>query len=118
MSRFSYSVLTSSPGFPIFGQLSVLLVHRGKTWDLYCLCWDEAMIWPYSIMIYTFQYSNVATGDIYVTLQVWDIGGQTIGGRMLDNYVYGSHVRRVHVLLCICVTRSNYRHTLNCNTIH
>ena len=27
-----------------------------------------------------------------VTLQVWDIGGQTIGGRMLDNYIYGAHV--------------------------
>lgn len=28
-----------------------------------------------------------------VTLQVWDIGGQTLGGKMLDKYVYGAHVR-------------------------
>ena len=27
-----------------------------------------------------------------VTLQVWDIGGQTIGGKMLDNYIYGANV--------------------------
>lgn len=32
-----------------------------------------------------------------MTLQVWDIGGQTLGGKMLDKYVYGAHVRwRVH----------------------
>ena len=31
-------------------------------------------------------------GDTHVALQVWDIGGQTIGGRMLDNYIYGAQV--------------------------
>ena len=25
-------------------------------------------------------------------MQVWDIGGQSIGGRMLDKYIYGSNV--------------------------
>ncbi|KAK1904543.1 Ras-related protein Rab-28, partial [Dissostichus eleginoides] len=30
-------------------------------------------------------------GNLNVTLQVWDIGGQTIGGKMLDKYVYGAH---------------------------
>ena len=34
-----------------------------------------------------------ATGNLNVTLQVWDIGGQTLGGKMLDKYVYGAHVR-------------------------
>lgn len=29
-------------------------------------------------------------GDIHVTLQVWDIGGQTIGGKMIDTYVSGA----------------------------
>lgn len=32
-------------------------------------------------------------GNLNVTLQVWDIGGQTLGGKMLDKYVYGAHVR-------------------------
>lgn len=27
-----------------------------------------------------------------MTLQVWDIGGQTLGGKMLDKYVFGAHV--------------------------
>uniref|UniRef100_A0A8C7DP45 RAB28, member RAS onco family n=2 Tax=Oncorhynchus TaxID=8016 RepID=A0A8C7DP45_ONCKI len=31
-------------------------------------------------------------GNLNVTLQVWDIGGQTIGGKMLDKYVYGAQV--------------------------
>ncbi|XP_050397258.1 ras-related protein Rab-28 [Patella vulgata] len=29
-------------------------------------------------------------GNVNVTLQVWDVGGQTLGGKMLDNYIYGS----------------------------
>lgn len=27
-----------------------------------------------------------------VTLQIWDIGGQSIGSKMLTNYIYGSNV--------------------------
>ena len=30
-------------------------------------------------------------GNINVTLQVWDIGGQQIGGKMLETYLYGAH---------------------------
>nr|ABD65442.1 Rab28 [Suberites domuncula] len=30
-------------------------------------------------------------GDVNVTLQVWDIGGQAIGGKMLENYIFGAH---------------------------
>jgi Ras-related protein Rab-28 len=30
-------------------------------------------------------------GDVQVALQVWDIGGQSIGSKMLANYIYGSH---------------------------
>ncbi|KAK2158400.1 hypothetical protein LSH36_171g06017 [Paralvinella palmiformis] len=33
----------------------------------------------------------ILPGNIHVSLQVWDIGGQTLGGKMLDKYVYGSH---------------------------
>ena len=29
---------------------------------------------------------------MHVTLQVWDIGGQTLGGKMLENYIYGAKV--------------------------
>jgi len=33
----------------------------------------------------------VLPGNVHVTLQLWDIGGQQLGGRMLANYIYGSH---------------------------
>ena len=29
---------------------------------------------------------------MHVTLQVWDIGGQSLGGKMLDKYIFGAHV--------------------------
>ncbi|RLN21263.1 hypothetical protein BBJ28_00002848, partial [Nothophytophthora sp. Chile5] len=29
-------------------------------------------------------------GDTQVTLQIWDIGGQSIGGKMLKNYIFGA----------------------------
>ncbi len=32
------------------------------------------------------------SGNVHVALQVWDIGGQTLGGNMLDKYIYGSSV--------------------------
>ncbi|XP_053505716.1 ras-related protein Rab-28 isoform X3 [Ictalurus furcatus] len=41
-------------------------------------------------------------GNLNVTLQVWDIGGQTIGGSMLDKYIYGAH----GVLLVYDITNS------------
>ncbi|KAL4232222.1 Ras-related protein Rab-28 [Mactra antiquata] len=33
----------------------------------------------------------VLPGNVNVALQVWDIGGQTLGGAMLENYIYGCH---------------------------
>lgn len=38
-------------------------------------------------------------GNVHVTLQVWDIGGQTLGGKMLDKYIYGAHVSSSACLL-------------------
>ena len=42
----------------------------------------------------------VRTGDVQVACQVWDIGGQTIGGGMLENYIYGADVSVLGVHLC------------------
>lgn len=33
----------------------------------------------------------VLPGNVNVALQVWDIGGQTLGGTMIENYIYGAH---------------------------
>ncbi len=45
----------------------------------------------------------VLPGDIHVALQIWDIGGQSIGGKMIGNYIFGAHA----VLLCYDIT--NYQ---------
>ena len=41
-------------------------------------------------------------------MQVWDIGGQTIGGKMISNYVFGSHA----VLLAYDLTNAESFHNL------
>eukprot|EP00744_Colponema_vietnamica_P007004 GILI01010118.1.p1 GENE.GILI01010118.1~~GILI01010118.1.p1 ORF type:complete len:231 (+),score=49.80 GILI01010118.1:83-775(+) len=33
----------------------------------------------------------VLPGDVHVALQIWDIGGQTIGSKMMKNYLFGAH---------------------------
>ncbi|XP_064602235.1 LOW QUALITY PROTEIN: ras-related protein Rab-28-like [Liolophura sinensis] len=33
----------------------------------------------------------VLPGNIHCALQVWDIGGRTLGGKMVENYIYGAH---------------------------
>ena len=50
-----------------------------------------------------FMKRIVLPGDIHIAMQVWDIGGQSIGSKMLGNYIYGAHV----VLLCYDIT--NYQ---------
>jgi len=42
----------------------------------------------------------VLPGDINVALQIWDIGGQSIGSKMIGNYIYGCQA----VLLCYDIT--------------
>jgi GTPase SAR1 family protein len=29
-------------------------------------------------------------GNVHVALQIWDIGGQSCGSKMLGNYIYGA----------------------------
>ena len=41
---------------------------------------------------FTYNSFIFVLGNVHVTLQVWDIGGQTLGGKMLDKYVFGAHV--------------------------
>jgi Ras-related protein Rab-28 len=45
----------------------------------------------------------VLPGDVHVCLQIWDIGGQQIGGKMIGNYIFGAHA----ILLCYDI--SNYQ---------
>jgi len=45
--------------------------------------------------------------NYHITLQLWDIGGQSIGSRMITNYISGAHA----VLLCYDIT--NYESFAN-----
>ncbi|CAD5113347.1 DgyrCDS2521 [Dimorphilus gyrociliatus] len=45
----------------------------------------------------------VLPNNVHVTIQVWDIGGQTLGGEMLDKYIYGAN----GVLLVYDITNAN-----------
>ena len=42
------------------------------------------------------MYFIPLSGATNVALQVWDIGGQTLGGSMLNNYIFGAHVSGFH----------------------
>lgn len=33
------------------------------------------------------------TGDVIVAMQMWDIGGQSSGSKMIRKYMCGAHVR-------------------------
>ena len=53
-------------------------------------------------------------GEVDVTMQVWDIGGQTIGGKMIGNYVFGSHA----ILLAYDITNAEVKPTVNATPDH
>eukprot|EP00455_Lapot_gusevi_P024867 TRINITY_DN2598_c0_g2_i7.p1 TRINITY_DN2598_c0_g2~~TRINITY_DN2598_c0_g2_i7.p1 ORF type:complete len:223 (+),score=34.74 TRINITY_DN2598_c0_g2_i7:142-810(+) len=40
-------------------------------------------------------------GNVHVALQIWDIGGQTIGSKMIGKYIFGAHA----VLLAYDITK-------------
>eukprot|EP00903_Cladosiphon_okamuranus_P020001 g18373.t1 len=39
-------------------------------------------------------------GDVQVALQIWDIGGQSIGSKMMSKYIFGAHA----VVMCYDIT--------------
>lgn len=39
-----------------------------------------------------FLKRTVLSGAGNITLQIWDVGGQSLAGNMLDKYVYGADV--------------------------
>ncbi|KAI7789524.1 ras-related protein Rab-28 [Triplophysa rosa] len=55
-------------------------------------------------------------GNLNVTLQVWDIGGQTIGGKMLDKYIYGAQIMYVFDIVA-CVVSFELFILLNTNML-
>jgi len=45
----------------------------------------------------------VLPGDVHVTMQIWDIGGQSIGGKMIDKYIHDAKA------IFLCYDISNYQ---------
>lgn len=76
----------------------------GKTSLAMRFCEDHfAKQYKQTIGIDFFVKRIVLPGDVHVCLQIWDIGGQSIGGKMVSNYIHGSHA----VILCYDIT--NYQ---------
>ncbi|CAM9739150.1 unnamed protein product, partial [Sphacelaria rigidula] len=42
----------------------------------------------------------VLPGDVHVALQIWDIGGQSIGSKMMSKYIFGAHA----IVMCYDIT--------------
>eukprot|EP00906_Rhabdomonas_costata_P006810 RCo009868 len=64
----------------------------GKTSLIMRFCEDSfKQSYKQTIGLDFFIKQVVLPGNVHVTLQIWDIGGQQLGGRMLKSYIYGSH---------------------------
>ena len=64
----------------------------GKTSIISRYCQDGfAHSYKQTIGLDFFCKKVVLPGDVNVTLQIWDIGGQQIGGKMIGKYIHGSH---------------------------
>lgn len=64
----------------------------GKTSLINRYCEDGfASNYKQTIGVDWFNKKLVLPGNVHVTLQIWDIGGQQVGGKMLGKYIYGSH---------------------------
>mmetsp|Transcript_7219 Transcript_7219/g.11437 ORF Transcript_7219/g.11437 Transcript_7219/m.11437 type:complete len:225 (-) Transcript_7219:413-1087(-) len=50
----------------------------------------------------------VLPGDVHVALQIWDIGGQTIGSKMINNYIFGAQA----VVFCYDISNFQSFHNL------
>ncbi|CAL1157356.1 unnamed protein product, partial [Cladocopium goreaui] len=92
---------------PEYVQFKVILLGDGavgKTSLATRFCEDHfAKQYKQTIGLDFFVKRVVLPGDVHVCLQIWDIGGQSIGGKMLSNYIYGSAA----VVLCYDIT--NYQ---------
>jgi len=93
-------------------QFKVIVIGDGavgKTSIVNRFCKDHfASSYKQTIGLDFFMKRIVLPGNVDVAMQVWDIGGQTIGGKMIGNYVFGSHA----VLLAYDITNAESFHNL------
>lgn len=90
----------------LYGFPSCILQNEA-IWYIRCRCFihteknlgmSHRYYWIFwsSIRLVHVRFNNTVclyfSGNVHVALQVWDIGGQTLGGKMLETYVFGSTV--------------------------
>ena len=96
---------------PEFLQYKVVLLGDGtvgKTSIAMRLCDAEfSTKYKQTIGLDFFVKRMVLPGSVHVALQIWDIGGQSIGSKMLGTYVYGAQA----VVLIYDIT--NYQSFVN-----
>lgn len=92
---------------PEYLQYKIILLGDGavgKTSLATRFCEDHfAKHYKQTIGLDFFVKRVVLPGELHVCMQVWDIGGQSIGGKMVTNYIHGAHA----VVLCYDIT--NYQ---------
>merc|ERR1719353_2111060 len=92
---------------PEYLQYKVILLGDGavgKTSLAMRFCEDHfAKTYKQTIGLDFFVKRVSLPGNVHATMQIWDIGGQSIGGKMISNYIFGSHA----VLLVYDIT--NYQ---------
>lgn len=92
---------------PEYLQYKIILLGDGavgKTSLATRFCEDHfAKHYKQTIGLDFFVKRVVLPGEVHVCMQIWDIGGQSIGGKMVGNYIHGSHA----VVLCYDIT--NYQ---------
>eukprot|EP00747_Dinoflagellata_sp_TGD_P163384 gnl/TRDRNA2_/TRDRNA2_182011_c0_seq1.p2 gnl/TRDRNA2_/TRDRNA2_182011_c0~~gnl/TRDRNA2_/TRDRNA2_182011_c0_seq1.p2 ORF type:complete len:234 (+),score=68.99 gnl/TRDRNA2_/TRDRNA2_182011_c0_seq1:135-836(+) len=80
---------------PEYLQYKIILLGDGavgKTSLAMRFCEDHfAKQYKQTIGLDFFVKRVVLPGDVHVCMQIWDIGGQSIGGKMVGNYIHGSH---------------------------
>lgn len=80
---------------PEYLQFKIILLGDGavgKTSLAMRFCEDHfAKRYKQTIGLDFFVKRVTLPGDVNVCMQIWDIGGQSIGGKMVSNYIHGSH---------------------------
>lgn len=80
---------------PEYLQYKIILLGDGavgKTSLAMRFCEDHfAKRYKQTIGLDFFVKRVTLPGDVHVCMQIWDIGGQSIGGKMVSNYIHGSH---------------------------
>lgn len=71
------------------------IVLPGSFRNLKSVVEQVLLLRPYHVIFHNLLPTAAFLGNVHVTLQVWDIGGQTLGGKMLDKYIYGAHVSMI-----------------------